>query len=146
MTTPAAQRQADQDPAAPDPGDPAGPPSVFRRNGVSYLHIPAADPPASARFYAEVFGWQVRDHPDHPSFSDGTGHMIGAFVADRPVAGDAGVLPYIYVDSVDDALGQVTAHGGSVAVAPYPEGDLWVATFRDPAGNVVGVWQRGPRR
>jgi hypothetical protein len=144
MTTPAAQSQTAQ--SEDDDGGPAGPPSVFRRNGVSYLHIPAADPPASARFYAAVFGWQIRDHPDHPSFSDGTGHMIGAFVADRPVSADAGVLPYIYVDSVDAALGQVTAHGGSVAVAPYPEGDLWVATFRDPAGNVVGVWQRGPRR
>jgi len=25
------------------------------------------------------------------------------------------------------------------------EGDLWVATFRDPSGNVLGVWRRGPR-
>jgi hypothetical protein len=29
----------------------------------------------------------------------------------------------------------------------YAEGDLWVATFRDPAGNVIGIWQMGgPRR
>jgi predicted enzyme related to lactoylglutathione lyase len=28
---------------------------------------------------------------------------------------------------------------------PYPEGDLWVAVFRDPSGNVLGVWQHGPR-
>ncbi|MFL5920079.1 MAG: hypothetical protein ACJ75Q_01865 [Gaiellaceae bacterium] len=27
----------------------------------------------------------------------------------------------------------------------HPEGDLWVALFRDPAGNVVGVWRHGPR-
>ena len=27
----------------------------------------------------------------------------------------------------------------------YPEGDLWVATFRDVASNVVGVWQQEPR-
>jgi hypothetical protein len=30
-------------------------------------------------------------------------------------------------------------------MAPYPEGDLWVATFRDPAGNVLGVWQTASR-
>jgi predicted enzyme related to lactoylglutathione lyase len=36
-------------------------------------------------------------------------------------------------------------HGGAPVMAPYPEGDLWVATFRDPAGNIVGVWQQGPR-
>jgi predicted enzyme related to lactoylglutathione lyase len=34
---------------------------------------------------------------------------------------------------------------GEIAREPYPEGDLWVATFRDPAGNEVGVWQQGPR-
>jgi predicted enzyme related to lactoylglutathione lyase len=118
---------------------------VFRPAGISYLHIPATDPQGSARFYAAVFGWSIRDHPEHPSFTDGSGHVIGAFVTDRPAAPEAGVLPYIYVTSVDDALSQVTEHGGSVAMAPYPEGDLWVATFRDPAGNVLGVWQQGPR-
>lgn len=53
--------------------------------------------------------------------------------------------PYIYVESVDDTLDQVSAHGGAAVDAAYPEGDLWVATFRDPAGNVLGVWQRGLR-
>jgi predicted enzyme related to lactoylglutathione lyase len=42
-------------------------------------------------------------------------------------------------------LAEVVARGGEVVTAPYPEGDLWVATFRDPAGNVLGVWQCGPR-
>jgi hypothetical protein len=26
-----------------------------------------------------------------------------------------------------------------------PEGTLSIATIRDPAGNVIGVWQDGPR-
>lgn len=71
--------------------------------------------------------------------------MIGHFVPDQAVAGEAGVRPYIYVDSVDNAIREITAHGGTVLEAPYPEGNLSVATFRDPAGNVMGVWQRGPR-
>jgi hypothetical protein len=29
---------------------------------------------------------------DDPSFEDGTGHVIGHFMADLPVAGEAGVL------------------------------------------------------
>ena len=84
------------------------------------------------------------NRPD-PSFEDGTGHVIGHFVTDLPVAGEGGVRPYIYVEGVDDALEKVAADGGAVVEPPYPEGDLWVTTFRDPAGNVVGVWQRGPR-
>jgi predicted enzyme related to lactoylglutathione lyase len=32
-----------------------------------------------------------------------------------------------------------------IPASDAPEGDVWVATFRDPSGNVLGVWQRGPR-
>jgi predicted enzyme related to lactoylglutathione lyase len=119
---------------------------VFRRAGISYLRIPAPDPQKTAAFYERVFGWTVDTDRVEPSFQDGTGHVIGHFIADATVAGGAGVRPYIYVDSVDDAIAQVAAHGGAVVEAPYPEGDLSVATFRDPAGNVIGVWQRGARR
>ena len=71
--------------------------------------------------------------------------MIGHFIADLPVTGEAGVRPYIYVESVDETLKAVIANGGALDTEPYPEGDLWVATFRDPTGNVLGVWQSGPR-
>jgi predicted enzyme related to lactoylglutathione lyase len=82
---------------------------------------------------------------EDPSFEDGTGHVIGHFVDDLAVAGEAGIRPYVYVDRLDETLNNAVANGGEVVTAPYPEGDLWVATFRDPAGNIVGVWQRGPR-
>lgn len=120
-------------------------PRVFRRGGISYLHIPATDPRGSARFYAEVFGWKVDVARDDPSFEDGTGHVIGHLMSGLPVAGEAGILPYVFVDLVDETLESVVAQGGEVVTPPYPEGDLRVATFRDPAGNVIGVWQRGPR-
>jgi predicted enzyme related to lactoylglutathione lyase len=120
------------------------PPSdVFRSAGVSYLRIPAKDPKLTAAFYEAVFGWSVDvDRPD-PSFEDGTGHVIGHFNSDHEVAGAAGIRPYVYVDRVGETLQRVDAAGGSTVTEPYPEGDLTVATFRDPAGNVVGVWQRG---
>jgi uncharacterized protein len=122
-----------------------GEPRVFRAAGVSYLRIPAEDPRRAAAFYESVFGWTVDTNRPDPSFEDGTGHVIGHFVADQPTAGEAGVRPYVYVERLDDTLEKISAHGGAVETAPYPEGDLWVATFRDPAGNVLGAWQRGPR-
>ena len=125
--------------------DDEGESRVFRRAGISYLRIPANDPQRTAAFYESVFGWTVDTNRPNPSFEDGTGHVIGHFMADQAVAGEAGVRPYIYVERVDDTLEKVSGHGGTTVVAPYPEGDLWVATFRDPAGNVLGVWQRGPR-
>lgn len=64
-------------------------------------------------------------------------------MADVPVAGEAGVLPYVFVERFEKTLEKVVAQGGEVVTPPYPEGDLRVATFRDPAGNVIGVWQQG---
>jgi len=116
--------------------------SVFRAGGISYLRIPAADPQHSARFYEAVFGWSVRTDREDPAFEDGTGHVIGHFVADQQVAGEAGLRPYVFVESVAETLERVVAHGGEVVTPPYPEGDLTVATFRDPSGNVLGVWQQ----
>jgi predicted enzyme related to lactoylglutathione lyase len=117
--------------------------SVFRPGDVSYLRIPAPEPSRSAGFYAGVFGWRVR--PGSTSFEDGTGHVIGHFMADLPVAGEAGVVPYIYVQNIDDTLAKVTSAGGAITREPYPEGGLWVAMTADPAGNAIGVWQHGPR-
>ena len=102
---------------------------------------------SSARFYESVFDWKSRgDGVNHLSFTDATGDMIGAWVTGRPaISREPGVLPYIYVHGIDAALARVAASGGAIVKPPYPEGDLWVATFSDPAGNVLGVWQLGTR-
>jgi len=118
---------------------------LFRAGKVSYVQIPALDTERSAAFYAEVFGWTIRGDTSHRSFDDASGDLIGAWVTGRAIARDPGILPYIYVDRIDEMMKRIVAHRGEVVRAPYPEGDLWVATFRDPAGNVLGVWQRGPR-
>jgi predicted enzyme related to lactoylglutathione lyase len=115
--------------------------SVFRPAGVSYLRIAAPDVAQSAHFYQAVFGWNT----DGDRFADATGHVIGHFMSDLPVAGEAGVVPYIYVQDIDQTLAKLAAIGAQVAQAPYPEGDLWVAMTTDPAGNAIGVWQHGPR-
>ena len=119
---------------------------LFGHGRLSYVQIPAVDTVASATFYADVFGWQVRGQGgSHMSFSDTTGDMIGAWVTGREISREPGIVPYIYVHGLDRILERITANGCEIVKPPYPEGDLWVATFRDPAGNVIGVWQQGPR-
>jgi predicted enzyme related to lactoylglutathione lyase len=98
----------------------------------------------SAEFYRAVFGWRLRGTPQAPSFSDGTGHVIGHWRTDLPAAGQAGILPYIYVTDLDDTLRTAAERGAELITPPYPEGNLKIATIRDPAGNVIGIWQ-GPR-
>jgi predicted enzyme related to lactoylglutathione lyase len=118
---------------------------VFRESDISYLRIPAPDAAVAASFYRAVFGWSIREDGSHPAFRDGTGHVIGHFMPDLAVAGEAGFLPYVSVTDLDATLERVVANGGDLVGQPCPEGDLWVATVHDPAGNVVGVWQRGRR-
>jgi len=119
---------------------------LARHGHVSYLEIPAADAQQSAAFYEAVFGWSVshRDAGD-PRFDDGSGQLIGRWVTGRVASSAAGLLPYIYVDRIDNAVERIVAQGGEIMKPPYPEGNLWVATFCDPAGNIMGVWQIGPR-
>jgi predicted enzyme related to lactoylglutathione lyase len=116
---------------------------VFRPAGISYLRIPAVDPQASADFYEAVFGWSVRRDRDDPAFEDSGGHVIGHFSAEHAVAGEAGVRPYVFVEDVGETLERIRERGGEIVRQPYPEGDLTVAVFSDPAGNVLGVWQQG---
>ena len=119
---------------------------LARDGHVSYLEIPATDPIASARFYEAVFGWQIGRHkPGQPSFDDRSGNLIGRFIPDRVTSREPGFVPFIYVARIDDTVARIVRNGGEIAKPVYPEGDLFVATFRDPAGNVVGVWQFGPR-
>jgi uncharacterized protein len=125
--------------------DPGVEGTVARPGGVSYLRIPARDVPQSADFYRAVFGWRLRGTAEAPSFSDGTGHVIGHWRTDLPVAGEAGVLPYIYVTDLDATLRAAADRGTELVTAPYQEGDLWIAVIRDPAGNFIGIWQAGPR-
>lgn len=115
---------------------------VFRDGGVSYLEIPAPEPRALADFYGAAFGWTIGGRDEEPSFEDGTGHVIGHFVSRNEPAGETGIRPYVYVDDLDATLARARTHGAHTVREPYAEGDVRVATFRDPAGNVVGVWQR----
>jgi predicted enzyme related to lactoylglutathione lyase len=117
-------------------------PSPFRRDSISYLHIPAKDIARASEFYAAVFDWTLSQDPHSPSFSDGSGHVLGRWVSDQEPVGDNGIRPYIYVESVEETLKRATANGAEVATPPYPEGNLTVATIRDPEGNTVGIWQQ----
>jgi predicted enzyme related to lactoylglutathione lyase len=118
----------------------------FGHGRLAYVQIPALDANASAAFYKDIFGWQVRGgSPSHLSFTDATGDIIGAFVTGRKISCDPGVVLYVYVHGIDATLAKMTAVGSKVVREPYAEGDVWVATLTDPAGNVIGIWQFDPR-
>jgi uncharacterized protein len=119
--------------------------SCLRRPRLCYLEIPALDIQQSVAFYENVFGWNIR-HRDttRPSFYDATGTISGAWVTGRQISHESGLLPYICVDNIDATIAQVAVYGGVIVIAPQPDspgGASLIATFRDPAGNLLGLYQ-----
>jgi hypothetical protein len=124
----------------------AADPSLTRDGSPTYLHIPAADVRAAAAFYGKVFGWTIHNpDSDRPGFEAPGGHLGGAWMSDQTPMGEAGLLLYIYVDDVEATVARITAGGGEIVTEPYPQGTLRVATFRDPAGNLLGLWHETQR-
>ena len=110
-----------------------------------YMEIPALDAKASAKFYESVFGWEIRDiESARPRFDDASGNISGAWVTGRDASREPGLLAYVWVDSIEASVALVAAHGGEIVKTPSadrPGGSSWIATFRDPAGNVMGLYQ-----
>jgi predicted enzyme related to lactoylglutathione lyase len=123
--------------------------ALLRRPRLCYLQIRAVDVAKSVNFYEKVFGWYIRHRGTScPSFDDATGNVSGAWFTDRKISGNSGLLPSIWVDNIDATLAQAASHGGIVVESPHPDfpgSTSWIATFRDPAGNLIGLYQEGPR-
>jgi uncharacterized protein len=113
------------------------------KNGkICYLELPADDVGRSAEFYARVFGWNIRRRGDGATaFDDTTGEVSGSWVPGRAPAGDPGLLVYIMVDSVAATLDEVVANDGVVVQPIGADAPEITARFRDPAGNVIGLYQ-----
>jgi uncharacterized protein len=121
--------------------------SPGRTNGkICYLEVPATDVQSSAAFYEAVFGWRMRTRGDGATaFDDSTGEVSGAFVLGRPPASDPGVLVYVMVDDCAAAAQAVVASGGEIVQQIGADAPEITARFRDPGGNVVGLYQEPPR-
>ncbi len=122
--------------------------ALLPRPRFCYLEIPAVNLSQSVTFYEKVFGWNIRKRDTlRPSFDDATGYISGAWVTGRDISRVAGLLPYIWVDDIRNTLAQVEACGGQVVESQHldsPGGEL-IATFRDPAGNLMGLYQEKQR-
>ena len=71
--------------------------------------------------------------------------MSGTWVLGRPAAMSPGLLIYIMVDSVAATIDAVLAHGGELVQPIGADSPEITARFRDPAGNVIGLYQEPSR-
>ncbi len=110
---------------------------------ICYIEIPATDVARSAGFYQQAFGWNIRTRGDGATaFDDGVSEVSGAWVLRRPAAATPGLMVYIMVDSVAASIEKVIAAGGEIVQPIGADAPEITARFRDPAGNVMGLYQQ----
>lgn len=115
----------------------------YRTGKICYIEIPAIDISESAQFYQRVFGWHVRQRNDgSTAFDDATGEVSGTWVPERPPSTDPGLLVFIMVANVGKAIEAIIVAGGEIVQPVNPDEHEVYALFRDPAGNILGIYQQ----
>jgi predicted enzyme related to lactoylglutathione lyase len=120
--------------------------SMTQAHRIVHVDIPAQDPPALSRFYADLFGWQVHPLPTmaYTRFQAPDGVTGGFVELGGPEQHRTGEL-LVYVDS-DDIDGDVrkAIELGAKVVMPKTEIPRtgWFALLEDPAGNRFGLFHR----
>jgi len=110
-------------------------------HSIDYIEIQVVDVIAAKAFYGAAFGWTFNDYgPDYAGIqaADGDGEAGGLAKGDQH-----GGQPLVLMISDDLGASEqaVRDAGGEVVEGPYdyPGGRRF--HFRDPSGNVLGVFQ-----
>src|SRR5262250_2951105 len=121
-------------------------PPTFGNGKICYIEMPAIDIRRSADFYAKVFGWNIRQRDNGSvAFDDSVGQVSGTWIKGRPPSSQPGLLFYIMVDSVEETVEVIKRNGGEIVQPIGMDAPEITARFRDPGGNVIGVYQQPAR-
>jgi hypothetical protein len=114
-----------------------------------WVDLATPDIEAAARFYSDLFGWDVPEQPN-------SAEMGGYRRAQRNGKDVAGMMPlmqegqppawstYVAVADADATAKTVAEAGGTVVAEPMDVMDLGrMAVFTDPTGAFFGIWQAG---
>jgi predicted enzyme related to lactoylglutathione lyase len=124
---------------------------------IVHFEIPADQPERAAKFYRELFGWEISQWegsaagggPEYwmvrtvPTNADGQPSRPGVNggLMRRMFQGQAPVN-YISVANVDEFVGKAERLGAKVLMAKHPvPGMGWFAQLADTEGNVFAIWQ-----
>ena len=122
---------------------------------VIHFEIPYQDAERARGFYRDVFDWTITEMPEMNYNIVSTGPFDEQGMPTEPGFIGGGMMERqgeftgptitIAVDSIDGTLKQVNDSGGSTVMERSPVADMgFVGYFKDPEGNLVGLWENAP--
>ena len=127
-------------------------------NRVAHFEIHADNLERAAKFYADVFGWDIKKweggQMEYWMVMTGgreeAGGINGGLIrrpcaAPKPEQGSNAYVCTVVVDNFDAIAEKILAHGGIVAMPKFAlTGMAWQGYFIDTEGNTFGVHQADP--
>ena len=128
---------------------------------IVHFEIPADQPERAAKFYGELFGWDIKrwessaDQRDSfeywlvntvPTDAQGrpTRPGVNGGLMRRMMPGQAPVN-YVAVESVDEFVRKAEGLGAKAVVPKMPvPGMGWFAQLTDTEGNLFAIWENDP--
>lgn len=119
---------------------------------VVHFEIPFEDGDRARKFYGETFGWQLMPMPEMSYTIVMTGPSSPEEGPTEPGFINGGMFertgeltrPMLTIDvpDIDAAWKTIESLGGERVGEKLPVGDMgFAAYFKDPEGNILGLWQ-----
>ena len=112
---------------------------------VAWFEIVSPDAERARKFYTELFGWTVAGADSAPGYGmtdTGAGQGIQGGLGSSEENHWATI--YASVPDVEQTLAKAESLGGTRIYGPMAVDDhMQTGAFRDPAGNVFGVYHHG---
>ena len=119
---------------------------TFVVNAPAWIDLASTDPASARDFYSELFGWKAEPEADPKAGGYAIARLGGKDVAgiggtQDPNAPSAWML-YIGTKDAEAVAKKVQAEGGKVIAPAFDVMDVGrMATFQDPSGAFISVWQ-----
>ncbi len=117
-------------------------------HGFVHVEFPTRDLKRAKAFYGKIFGWEFQDYGrDYVLFNPPGGAVGGGINRVKTVPKKPVVNAYIEVADIDATLKEIKKARGKV-LKPRTEVPNfgWWASFSDPQGTVLFLWQGMPGR
>lgn len=112
-------------------------------NPVMRFEIGCKDRPAIRKFYETSFGWTIEDGDISGEADTGAGVGVNGALTALGHEPHQYVMVYVTVEDIEAAADRVKENGGTVTIGPLeiPGGKGSFAWFKDPEGNMLGLFQ-----